>query len=322
MVTATIPARLFYRKWMRMEIPHHLLFRMKAPGDQRPVWRGGVLQIKITSACSLRCRNCSSGVGLIKKPFVMTLEQFRVSCRSLKGFKGVIGLFGGEPTLHPEFKAICQIFREEIPDKTQRGLWTNALNGHGKVCRETFHGPHSNLNVHGDREAWDEMKRDWPEGRVLADSLDPSSHGPLFGSPFDLGISEQEMWQKVSRCFINQTWSAEITIVAGQLVGFFCEIAATQAELLGDSSTGVPIIPGWWNKPITSFRDQVNAHCPRCLVPLNAKKINADGNDPELYTETWKPVMLSIKGRNLKQVMRREDVEGGGRATQYLPHGV
>lgn len=306
--------------------PH--LDRMKAPGDVRPgIWRGGVLQVKITNACSLDCRNCSVGVGQakkLKKVFFMPPAQFREALRSLKGYFGVIGMFGGCPTLHPNFEEMCSVFREEIPNKEQRGLWANDLFGTGAVCRETFHGPHSNLNVHQDRRAWDEIRATWPEAMPIPAGLhEKSMHGPIFGSMTDVGIPEAEMWERVSKCYVNQTWSAEITVVNGKLAAYFCEIAATMAELTGDWSWGMRVFPGWWKQPMTYFSHQVNHYCRKCLVPLNGHKIDAAGDGAEVFTEAWEPVMLQVRGRSVRKALSIEDVGmNESPATKYLSTGV
>lgn len=310
-----------------MNIPTDVLPKMLAPGSiRRGIWRGGVLQIKVTNACDLDCKNCTVAVGIakkLKKVFRMTPDQFRLALRSLKGYQGVIGMFGGNPCIHPDFEELCSIFREEIPNKEQRGLWSNRLFGHGKTCRETFHGSHSNLNVHQCKEAWDEIKLDWPEGRAMPDGLNaPSTHGPIWGSMLDVGLTEKEMWDKIGSCYVNQTWSAEITVVDGALVGFFCEVAATMAELTSDSLLGKPIGPNWWKAEMPEFADQVKAFCTRCLIPLNARKVDAAGDTPEDFTSAWAPVMMSIKGRPMHQVVSHEEIKGGLPATQYLPNGV
>lgn len=309
------------------QVPPHILAKMKAPGDYRPgIWRGRVLQVKVTNACDLDCKNCSVGVGIarkLKRVFHMSPEQFREALRSLRGFPGVIGMFGGNPCLHPKFEELCRIFREEIPNKDQRGLWSNRLWGKGSICRETFNAQHCNLNVHQVQEAWDEIQRDWPEARPLPAGLaSPSHHGPLFGSMMDLGISETEMWDKVGACYVNQTWSAEITVVNGELAAYFCEIAATHAELTGDRTSAIDVQEGWWTRGMRTFEGQVNAHCTKCLIPMNPRKIDAAGDDPEEYTKAWAPVLMTIKGRPLWQVDHRALIEGGQPATMYLPKGV
>src|SRR5262245_40683977 len=125
------------------------LSKMKAPNDARPTWRGGVLQIHITRACDLACTACTQGSNLGGKPTIMTLENFERACESLRGYNGVVGIFGGNPTLHPKFKAICEILTRIIPYE-QRGLWSNNLREHGGLCRRTFNPSVSNLNVHAD----------------------------------------------------------------------------------------------------------------------------------------------------------------------------
>src|SRR5215831_7074969 len=111
---------------------------MKAPSDRRlGIWRGGILQIHITRACDQACFHCTQGSNLGGKPIVMSLEHFEQACDSLKDYFGVVGIFGGNPCMHPRFGEICEILRVKIPYK-QRGLWTNNLRGNGAHARMTF----------------------------------------------------------------------------------------------------------------------------------------------------------------------------------------
>lgn len=302
---------------------------MKAPGSFRAgIWRGGVLQIKVTNVCDLDCKNCSVGVGLarkLKRVFRMTPANFRLACQSLKGYHGVIGMFGGNPCLHPDFEELCEIFREEVPNQDQRGLWSNNLRGHGATCRKTFSPVHSNLNVHQVQAAWDEIKTMWPEARPIQSGLTaPSHHGPIFGSMMEMGLSADDMWRRVGACYVNQTWSAEITQLNGKLAAFFCEIAASMAELEGDASRALAVYPGWWQLSMDSFEGQVHSYCTRCLVPFNPRKIDAAGTAPEEYTQTWAPVIATINGRPMRQVGAAEasELRSNQPATKYLPTGV
>lgn len=303
---------------------------MKAPGDYRKgIWRGRVLQVKTTNACSLDCRCCTAAVGLAKKHkrvWFMPPDAFRTALRSLKGFPGVIGMFGGLPTLHPAFEEMCAIFREEVPDKDQRGLWANDLMGKGAICRETFSPRHSNLNVHRDREAYDEIRRDWPEAKVLADGVNkPSMHGSWWVAMKDVIPDEAERWKLIGSCFVNQTWSAEITYLPGKgLRAFFCEWAATMAEfadLNGHDDLGLPVEPGWWKQPMSYFDAQVRHYCHSCGAPMNPRKVEDLGDEPEEYTQTHAAV-FTIKGRPARLVTSREEVETHDPATKYLRHGV
>lgn len=298
---------------------------MKAPADARWVGhhRGVVLQVKWTNACDLDCRNCTAAVGLARKHkrvWFMPPEQFRTALRSLKGFQGIVGAFGGNPCLHPAFDEMCAIFREEFPDKTQRGLWSNNLRGKVALCRDTFHGPHCNLNVHRDADALREIKEFWPEARPIGHKH-PSMHGSWWVAMKDVIPDEAERWELIGKCFVNQTWSAEISLIRGELRGFFCEFAATMAEyadLNGHADLGLPVEPGWWNHPIEHYAEQVNHYCHRCGAPMNPQKVEDLSDAQEDFTATHSPVFLTIKGRPNRMIQNRDQIETRKAATHYL----
>ena len=59
----------------------------------------------------------------------MTLENFRIAARSLVDFPGVIAIIGGNPTMHRNFREICRIFVEEIPNKNSAAYGLKYLAG-------------------------------------------------------------------------------------------------------------------------------------------------------------------------------------------------
>ena len=169
---------------------------LTAPGQRRPgIMLGGILQIMVGRGCDKSCFGCTQGSNLSGKAPWMSVDHFDEACQSLDGYFGVIGLFGGNACLHPRFDDLCRIMQSHFP-RAQRGIWTNNLNGHGAVCRQTFDPAHSNLNVHLDSEAADEIRRDWPEATrfIKGDQLD-SLHGTPWVSPTDLGVPEEDRWQ-------------------------------------------------------------------------------------------------------------------------------
>lgn len=303
---------------------------MKAPGAHRNgIWRGRVLQIKITNVCNLSCNNCTAAVPQAKahkKLWFMSPEQFRTALQSLKGFPGVIGIFGGNPCLHPKFEEICQIFVEEIPDQDQRGLWSNDLKGHVALCRETFSPRHSNLNVHRVEDAFLAIEKDWPEAVAARKEFmftglqKPSMHGSWWNAMQDVEKDEGKRWELISKCFVNQTWSAEITVIKGELRAFFCEFAATRAEfseVLGEPDVGIPVEPGWWSQPMEFFKAQVCHYCHRCGAPLNPRKIEDLGPEKEDYTATNAKIFEGTK-REGRKVATLEQVGAADPATAYL----
>src|SRR5690349_10770413 len=85
-----------------------------------------VIQIDVADgACHLSCANCTRGIGHRRDASFMSLETIREAIASLDGFEGQIGCMGGEPALHPHFRQVLAIWREMIPDRRKRSLWTS-----------------------------------------------------------------------------------------------------------------------------------------------------------------------------------------------------
>lgn len=236
--------------------------RMVAPGTPRAgKYRSGVIQVWLTRACDKACYGCTQGSNLAGPSAMMTPTQFEEACKSLKGYWGVVGVFGGNPAVNPHFEEICEILRGYFP-KEQRGLWCNNPLGKGAAMRATFDPAVSNLNVHLDKKAFDEFKRDWPESRPFGLDKD-SRHSPCYvamkdvlkkfcptcggngwhtaggNDPADCGTcygtgkvyDEPKAWELISNCDINKHWSAMIGVFRGQLRAWFCEIAGAQSIL-------------------------------------------------------------------------------------------
>jgi hypothetical protein len=237
---------------------------MIAPGTRRPgKYREGVIQIWTTRACDKSCFGCTQGSNLAGKPGLISVEQFRQACKSLKGYFGVVGMFGGNPATHPQFEDLCAVMREEVPFG-QRGLWSNNPMSfrNAVIMRNTFNPRVSNLNVHLDEVAYSLFKEGWPESIVVGLHED-SRHSPPYVAmkdvlkkpcpncdgtgKVDYGeegsfpcatcnstgqiYDEEKAWELISGCDINKHWSAMIGVFRGELQAWFCEIAGAQAML-------------------------------------------------------------------------------------------
>lgn len=264
---------------------------MTSPNVRRRCWGEGILQIHITNVCDKSCFGCTQGSNLDSKPISMTVEEFELAVLSLKDYFGVVGIFGGNPCMHPKFEEMCSILRKHIPFE-RRGLWSNKLFGYGKTVRDTFNPNVSNLNVHYDQESYNEIYRDWPEIREFIKGLkDDSRHSPPFVAMKDVIPEDAERWQLIADCDINKHWSAMICTVPGRgLRAFFCELAGAQAMLHAHDPSwpdlGVTVQPGWWNQNITDFADQVRFYCHRCGLPLRRFGQLAVGGLNEEVSET------------------------------------
>jgi hypothetical protein len=244
------------------------LARMVAPGTKRPgKYLSGVIQIHVTRACDKACFGCTQGSNLGGKTHFMSPAQFEQALQSLEGWWGVVGVFGGNPALHPKFETLCDLLCKYFP-REQRGLWCNHPAGKAAAMRRTFDPAVSNLNVHLDRDAYEEFKAGWPECRPVG-LTDDSRHSPPFVALKDVlrrqcplcqgtlwaavnlqdGTAripcrqcdgrgfiydEERAWELISNCDINQHWSAMIGVFRGELRAWFCEVAGAQSMLHQD----------------------------------------------------------------------------------------
>lgn len=270
--------------------------RMVAPGTRRPgKFMQGVIQILITRACDNSCYACTQGSNLGGKPMVMSLDQFETAVISLRDYFGVTGIFGGNPAMHPKFPELCEILRKHIP-KEKRGIWCNnpLTEENGRAMRETFNPTVSNLNCHLSREAYDNFKRWWPESMPFGVDKD-SRHAPVHLAMKDVIEDEGTRWDLISKCTINQHWSALIGVFRGGVRAWFCEVAGAQAMLhegdpdYPDTGLDVAKLPmTWWKLSMQAFAKQVRKHCHECAVPLNGYGELAMSSDPNAAEQTSK----------------------------------
>ena len=252
-----------------------------------------VIQIEITNACNLSCANCSRLVGHHKKPFFMTLDEVRNAIKSLDGYKGKIGLMGGEPTLHPEFSEICDIYQEMVPDKRRRALWTDGFkwDQYKNKINETFDDDMISYNDHSKpSEGW---------------------HQPVLVSINDVVKDKKKMWQLIDNCWVQIRWSASITPKGA----FFCEIAAALDHVL-DGPGGWKVEPGWWKKTTKDYTKQKNFSCMNCSAALPMQSIPNNHHNFDYCSEEMHARLKSAGSPKLKD--NRVKILGKIEAITYL----
>ena len=312
-------------------LDQEMLDRMKAPGDRRPtIWRGGVLQVWVTRACDKACFGCTQGSNLAGKPGMITVDQYAEALDSLKGYFGVIGMFGGNPAVHPKFPELCEVLVSKVPFE-QRGIWCNnpMTAANAMVMRGTFNPHVSNLNVHLDQEAHNLFYNHWPECRKELKGLrQDSRHDGWWKSMVDLGYTEEERHDLISRCDVNQLWSAMIGVFRGELRGWVCEIMGAMSMLNQQNSeypdTGLRIEPGWWKKPMEDFKEQVRFHCHHCSMPTRGHGELAIGGESERVTAYHQEVVRpKTRDRLVQLVVGRDQIHENAfiHTTDYVENG-
>ena len=234
-----------------------------------------VIQIDVADgACHLKCANCTRGVGHRRDPSFMPLDMVRQAIASLEGFQGEIGCMGGEPALHPQFREVLALWREMVPDRRKRSLWTSGWK-------------------------WDEYKSD-----ILA-TFDPdlihyNDHSQTTGRHQPLLVAIDEVVDDpdlkaalIDDCPYQLHWSASITPRGC----FFCEIAGTMAAIF--DKPGWPIEPGWWRRSLDEFGDQISDFCGKCsgAIPLPSFSDGRGGRDG--------PTIDVVSPGNMEQLLAR-----------------
>jgi len=231
----------------------------------RAIHENTVIQIDITNACHLNCANCTRFVGNHRQPYFMSLGDFKRAVESLEGFPGRIGIMGGEPTLHPQFREILTLMRDMVP-KEKREFWTAGFKwGEYKAdIHKTFNRERVAFNDHSQAS-----------GR----------HQPLLVAISEV-VDDHELRELlIENCPFQSSWSAAITPKGA----FFCEIAAAQ-DYLFDDPGGYEVKPGWWRREPEDFQDQVMEYCGNCsgalpMDTLSDGRGGRDGDAPDTMTQ-------------------------------------
>lgn len=252
---------------------------MISPKDQK------IIQIDVTNACPHSCSHCTRFNGHHEKPFFMSFEQFKEAVDSLEGYKGMVGIMGGEPTLHPEFEKMCEYLKSKVKDvapagkrvlpikdfteyrnknlgsiSAKRGLWSSLGEGyyrHYETIQDTFNYQCINDHTHA------------------------GEHIALLLPRKELGIKAKEWKVYRENCWIQRLWSSSITPKGA----FFCEVAAA-LDMLFNGEGGWKVEKGWWNRSPNDFGDQL-AWCEYCSACLPSPRLKAsEGTDivsPKMY---------------------------------------
>jgi hypothetical protein len=232
----------------------------------------------------------------------MTPENFRIAVRSLREYPGVIAMIGGNPAMHKDFEQLCHIFVEEIPEKSRRGLWSNHVFKYAELAAATFGT--FNMNTHGDAKGTESLRdlylRINKKGNLF---IGNSLHAPLLTALSDL-YSEQEMWQLISQCDINQRWSGTIIQNNGVLRAYFCEVAGSFDVARGEDF-GHAVVDNWWRKPIEEYVSQIQKFCPGCGAAARFKG-TLDVEETDTYTISNLDLVKKSEKRKRKSILISE----------------
>ncbi len=252
----------------------------------RPLYEMSTIQVDLTSACVLKCSNCTRFCGVHKVPFFMEESDFRAAIDSLIGYAqqphGLVGFMGGEPMLHPKFEEFCDYALSKIP-REKLGLWSTFPAKFSKY-RETI------VRTFGQLLLNDHSREDILHAPVLMASEDffqkqcPTCQGTGYVANPVLEMAQPrscsmcngkgtvtddlELMAATERCWIQESWSASINPKGA----WFCEVAGALSDLF-DGPEGWKVEPGWWKHTTSDFAAQRAWACRKCGAALPIKRV-------------------------------------------------
>ncbi|MBN2713166.1 MAG: hypothetical protein JXR97_12165, partial [Planctomycetes bacterium] len=232
------------------------------------------IQIEITNGCIHSCSNCTRFCGHHKSPFYMEVDFFKKAVDSMEGFGGMVGVMGGEPTLHPQFADIVDYYSRKIPLRKPFRKYTTPVTSfvqhRNRYLSDPDHarGLWTSLGKNYYRHF--ELIQDVFPFQCINDHENPGLHQALLITRKELGIPDEEWFPMRDKCWVQNLWSASITPKGA----FFCEIAAA-LDMLFDGPGGWPVEKGWWKRKPEDFGEQLK-WCELCSAALPVPRVQAN----------------------------------------------
>ena len=212
----------------------------------RSIASAATLQIDVTNACVLQCSGCTHLCGHHRAPFFMSMDEFRRTVDSLKGYPSMLGIIGGEPLISPYISDMMTYLHGAFPPE-QCGLWSVFPHGdkyvklRGQIC-ETF-------------------------GNILLNDHSRSDimHAPILVASGEYFSNLDDLYMAADQCWVANRWSPSVTNKGA----FFCEVAA-ELDQLFEGPGGWEVKPNWWKKTPKDYTEQIERWCSKCggCMPL------------------------------------------------------
>lgn len=245
----------------------------------KPISDAWLCHIDITNICGNGCAYCTRYDRHIRKDqrYSMDLDFFEKAILSLEGFRGKIGIMGGEPIYHPKFEELCLRLQDLLPPEKRKRIMIWVSDGalyrekYVDLIAETF-GKIASFNEHNEEQI--EAQQHQPSTIAIGEVVAP---GPY----------REEL---IYDCWVQKIWCPSITNKGA----FFCEVAASLDTIL-DGPGGYEVEPEWWKRTPGEFQDQVDRYCLHCgmAVPMSRQYLKD-------RAEKMTPGLLSmLKSHNL-----------------------
>lgn len=272
------------------------------------------IQIEFTSACVLKCSNCTRFCGTHKVPFFLEWDEYTRAIDSLvdwvKEFpQGLVGAMGGEPLLHPKFEQMCDYALSKIP-RERLGLWSTFPDSPNyRKYREVICRTFANVLLN------DHSREDILHAPVLMASEDyyrkqcPECRGTGLDPYREVGMGEglcktcggkktvtddESLFLATEKCWVQESWSACVNPKGA----WFCEVAGALSDLF-DGPEGWKVQPGWWKKTPMDFKEQREWACRKCGAALPIKRVRNSQDPTDDVSESNLERLKTVKSRKV-----------------------
>lgn len=266
------------------------------------------ITIDITNACINQCGNCMRFCGHHKNTYYMDLDYFKKVIDSLHDFDGQIGIIGGEPTLHPQFKEMIQYIKDTYPyTRIKKGFRNPVKDINSYIFNTNVDdiGKFKLFTTASTQQFYDnfELIDDVFESFRFNDHSEKTKHFTVLANYKDLGITDEEFDAMENLCWVQKYCFASVTHKGG----FFCEMAGT-LDTLYDGDGGFPIEDGWWKKYRKDYGKQLE-WCKKCGARLGLPMQN-DFEHQDLITESiTKELDTERINKNQYRIVTKDDYE-------------
>ncbi len=235
----------------------------------KPIYEFKTIQVELTNACVHSCSNCTRFCGHHKKPFYMEWETFKTAIDSLENWPRIVGIMGGEPTLHPQFERYVNYAYEKHPMQYEIGGGAHPTKSLSKYLIDANAIKSGPLNKFKGLGLWStvtekyykhyELIQDKFIFQCINDHTASSRHQPWLMSRKEFGITDEEWIPMRNNCWWHRTLNSPSITPKG---AFFCEVAAAM-DMLFDGPGGWKVEKDWWKRDFDDYKDQLH-WCELC----------------------------------------------------------
>ncbi len=217
-----------------------------------PIYQAWCAHIDITNVCRQGCVYCTRYDRHIKhKEYFMSLEKIEQALIVYKKFPSIVGIMGGEPLLHPNFDAVCDLINKHLP-YGKAMLWTSIDIRKSKwfdnivpTFANVAYNPHT-----------EDQKNIFP-------------HHPSTIAIKDVIKDVKLRNALIDDCWLQRKWCPTVTDDGA----FFCEVAAGLAKLQGIKGWDLTYDgKEWWRRTPDEFGYQKEL-CRLCgmAIPMTGQ---------------------------------------------------